>query len=96
MCEEKVGPQTEQDETVNELEGLKTPLSLRDTPPSQGESLNSPQASSPVPQVSQKTQGVKPSRSSAMGVLQSAAKKAAISNSRSDVHEYMRIRRGYV
>ena len=48
------------------------------------------------PHASQKTQGVKPSRSSAASILQSAAKKATRSNSRSDVHEYMRIRRGYV
>ena len=57
---------------------------------------SNPQASTLVPQVSQKTQGIKPSRSNAASILQSAAKKAAISNSRSDVHEYMRIRRGYV
>ena len=43
-----------------------------------------------------KTQGVKPSRDRGVGVLQSAAKKAARTNSRSDVHEYMRLRRGYV
>jgi hypothetical protein len=47
-------------------------------------------------QISQKTQGVKPSRDSGIGILQSAAKKAAASNSRTDVHEYMRLRRNFV
>ncbi|MHC5001069.1 MAG: hypothetical protein ACYTE1_09680 [Planctomycetota bacterium] len=55
-----------------------------------------PQASNPTPQVSQKTQGVKPPRDNGIGVLQSAAKKAAASNSRSDVHEYMRLRRSFI
>ena len=52
--------------------------------------------SSIEPQVSQKTQGVRPGRDHGVGVLQSAAKKAARSNSRGDVHEYMRLRRNYV
>ena len=43
-----------------------------------------------------KTQCVKPARDHGVGVLESAAKKAARSNSRSDVHEYMRIRRSFV
>ncbi|MHC5138652.1 MAG: hypothetical protein ACYSOF_01990 [Planctomycetota bacterium] len=43
-----------------------------------------------------KTQGVKPPRDSGVGVLQSAAKKAARSNSRADVYEYMRLRRNFV
>ena len=43
-----------------------------------------------------KTQGVKPSRDNGVGVLQTAAKKAAASNSRSDVQEYMRLRRNFV
>ena len=46
--------------------------------------------------VSQKTQCVKPLRDHGVGILKTAAKKAARSNSRSDVHEYMRLRRGYV
>lgn len=45
---------------------------------------------------SQKTQGVRPGRDNGAGVLQSAAKKAAHSNSRRDVHEYMRLRRNFV
>ena len=63
-----------------------------DTKPQEEE----PQVSSPTPQVSQKTQGVKPSRDNGIGVLQTAAKKAARSNSRNDVHEYMRLRRNFV
>ena len=55
-----------------------------------------PQALDTEPQVSQKTQGVRVSRSNGAQVLQDAAKKAARSNSRSDVAEYMRLRRGYV
>jgi len=54
------------------------------------------QASSPTPQVSTKTQGVRPSPDNGAGVLQSAAKKAARSNSRTDIHEYMRLRRNFV
>ncbi|OQY04768.1 MAG: hypothetical protein B6I25_06500 [Planctomycetales bacterium 4572_13] len=54
------------------------------------------QASSPTPQVSQKTQGVRPSPDHGAGVLQTAAKKAARSNSRTDIHEYMRLRRNFV
>ena len=54
------------------------------------------QASLLTPQVSQKTQGVRPLRDRGASALQSAAKKAARSNSRSDVHEYMRLRRLYV
>ncbi|MHC4292632.1 MAG: hypothetical protein ACYSTR_10535 [Planctomycetota bacterium] len=89
-----------------EVEELKTPSSLRDTGPLQGESLEIPKLEAPATLISQKThpsslcsdatRGIKPSRSSAASVLQSAAKKAARSNSRSDVHEYMRIRRSFV
>ncbi len=43
-----------------------------------------------------KTQGVRVSRGGAAEVLHDAAKKAAASNSRTDVHEYMRIRRSYI
>ena len=71
-----------------------------------------PQASNPTPQASSpasipdapkleasatlKTRGVRPPRGNVSQLLHGAAKKAAHSNSRSDVHEYMRIRRGYV
>ena len=43
-----------------------------------------------------KTQGVRPPRGTNAQVLQDLAKKAARSNSRNDVQEYMRIRRNYV
>jgi len=43
-----------------------------------------------------KTRGVRPPRGTNAQVLQDLAKKAAHSNSRSDVHEYMRLRRNYV
>jgi hypothetical protein len=43
-----------------------------------------------------KTQGVRPPRGGTAEVLHTAAKKAARSNSRSDVQEYMRLRRNYV
>ncbi|MHC4289827.1 MAG: hypothetical protein ACYSO3_08610 [Planctomycetota bacterium] len=79
-----------------ELEQLKEVNQQQGEEIEQLKTSSNPQASSLTPQVSQKTQGVKPSRSGAASVLQSAAKKAARSNSRSDVHEYMRIRRGYV
>ena len=48
------------------------------------------------PDTPSKTQGVKPPRDSGVGMLGSAAKKAARSNSRADVHEYMRLRRNFV
>jgi hypothetical protein len=87
-----VSPQEEQEK----LQAAKTPSSLRDAPPSQGESLDEPQASSPTPRVSQKTQCVRPPRGDVSQILHGAAKKAARSNSRNDVHEYMRLRRSYV
>lgn len=43
-----------------------------------------------------KTQGVRSSRDGAVAVLDAAATKAARSNSRADVHAYMRLRRSYV
>jgi hypothetical protein len=43
-----------------------------------------------------KTQGVRPPRGTNAQVLQDLAKKAARSNSRNDVQEYMRLRRDYV
>jgi hypothetical protein len=55
-----------------------------------------PQASSPAPRASEKTRGVRPPRGDVSQILHSAAKKAAHSNSRNDVHEYMRLRRRYV
>ena len=70
-----------------QAESLKTPSLLQSTPPLQGESLNK----------AVKTQGVKETRTSgARGLLQNAAKQAAGSGSRSDVQEYLRIRRSYV
>ncbi len=93
--ESDLSGQEEKENPQKGTEAAETPSPLRGTPPLQGES-NLPQASSLSPQISTKTQGVKPSRSGAIGVLQSAAKKAAASNSRSDVHEYMRLRRSYV
>ena len=48
------------------------------------------------PETPPKTQGVKTSRDSGIGILHAAAKQAARTNSRSDVHEYMRLRRSYV
>lgn len=64
-----------------------------------------PQASSPAsPQdapkleasATLKTRGVRPPRGDVSQILHGAAKKAARSNSRNDVHEYMRLRRNYV
>ena len=89
-------PQEEKENPRKGSEALITPSPLRCTPPLQGESLGVPKLEASAALVSQKTQGVKPSRDTGVGVLQSAAKKAARSNSRSDVHEYMRIRRKFV
>jgi hypothetical protein len=64
-----------------------------------------PQSSPPAPiqdapkleaSATLKTRGVRPPRGSQAQVLHGAAKKAAHSNSRNDVHEYMRLRRNYV
>ena len=55
-----------------------------------------PQSSSPAPQASQKTQGVRPPRAAQAQVLHGAAGRAARSGRRNDVHEYMRLRRNYV
>jgi len=55
-----------------------------------------PEKTHPSSCCSDATRGVKPSRAGGASVLQSAAKKAATSNSRKDVHEYMRLRRNYV
>jgi hypothetical protein len=46
--------------------------------------------------VSVKTAGVKEERSGGRRVLESRAKKAAVSGSRVDLHEYMRVRRQFV
>ena len=89
-------------EQVEELGDSKTPSLLRSTPPSQGESLKAPKqdasatmGESLLAAAPEKTQGVRVLRGGG-GVLQSAAKKAAASNSRTDVQEYMRIRRNFV
>ena len=54
------------------------------------------QASNHTPPVSEKTQGVRPPRGGQAQVLKGAAGRAAKSGRRNDVHEYMRLRRGYV
>jgi len=73
-------------------------VTSEDSPPASAPSpqQENPQASSPASQASQKTQGVRPPRENVSQILHGAAKKAAHSNSRSDVHEYMRLRRNYV
>ncbi len=71
-----------------QIESVTTPSLLRSTPPLQGESLSSQ---------SVKTQGVKETRTpGGRSLLQNAAKQAAGSGSRSDVQEYLRLRRAYV
>lgn len=80
-------------ELKKEVEVLRTPSSLRDNPPSQGQSHLNPKRDASA---TLKTQGIKPSRGDGMGVLHKAAKRAAHSNSRSDVQEYMRLRRSFV
>jgi len=63
----------------------------------EGESQNTAKQSLTVPpDTPPKTQGVKPPPDHGAGVLQTAAKKAARSNSRTDIHEYMRLRRNFV
>ena len=91
-----VGSQEEKTDQQKDSGTLKTPSSLRDTPPSQGESLNEPHASSPMPHASEKTQGVRPPRGTQAQALEGAAGRAARSGRRNDVHEYMRIRRSFV
>jgi len=84
--------------TLNEqTESSKTPSSLRGTGPLQGESLNVPKQDASATLVLKKTQGVKePRTGGARGVLQGAARQAANSGSRSDVQEYLRLRRSFV
>jgi hypothetical protein len=79
-------------EDVSE-ETQKTPSPLRGTPPLQGESLDNPKLEASA---TLKTQGVRPPRTGGAEALKDAAKKAAHSNSRSDIHEYMRIRRNFI
>ena len=88
---EKQGEEFEQLKQEVELlktpSGPSTPSPLRGTPPLQGESLSS----------TVKTQGVKETRTGgARTMLQTAAKQAAHSGSRTDVQEYLRIRRSFV
>lgn len=85
---EQQGGQVEQ--LKQEVETLKTPAPVRE-----GESRL--QASSLVPQASVKTQGVKETRTTGTRtLLQHAAKQAAVSGSRTDVQEYLRLRRNFV
>ncbi len=71
------------------IETLKTPTSLRGTGPLQEENH--------LPQASIKTQGVKETRATGTRTrLQHAARQAAVSGSRTDVQEYLRLRRSFV
>ena len=95
-------------ELKERAESLKSPSPLRGTGPLQGESLLDAKSENPAKQsltvapdnpvsTSYKTQGVKETRTSgARGLLQNVAKQAARSGSRSDVQEYLRVRRQYV
>jgi len=87
MSEETVSSEQLSVSSEEEVEKLK------EVNERQGESLLSTPPENPTPS---KTQGVRLSRDGGAGVLQSAAKKAAASNSRSDIHEYMRLRRSFV
>ena len=86
-------PQKDKKESKGKSEALENPSSLRDTPHSQGESLENPKQDASA---TLKTRGIRPPRGTQVQVLQGLAKKAAHSNSRNDVHEYMRIRRNFV
>ena len=83
-------PVSSEEESKEQVESQTTAKHNLTVPPDESRD------SIPTPQVSPKTQGVKPTRDNGIGILQSAAKKAAASNSRSDVHEYMRIRRSFI
>lgn len=49
-----------------------------------------------MPAAAERTSGIKDRSSAGKGVLESVAKRAAVSGSRSDVQEYMRVRRRFV
>lgn len=91
---EQQGGQVEQ--LKQEIETFKTSSPVRGAGPLQGEG-HLPQASSLAAQASVKTQGVKETRTTGTRtLLQHAAKQAAVSGSRTDVQEYLRLRRNFV
>ncbi|MDH4202862.1 MAG: hypothetical protein OEV87_08200 [Phycisphaerae bacterium] len=93
MSEETISPQEEKG-MVDTVHAESNENNSQSSGP--GPQEENPQASNPTPHASEKTRGVRPPRGDVSQILHGAAKKAARSNSRSDVHEYMRLRRNYV
>ena len=85
-------PVTSEKIPQDEKSQASVPTSFQDAPKLEA-SATLTHPSSPC---SDATRGVRPPRGDVSQVLHGAAKKAAHSNSRNDVHEYMRLRRNYV